>query len=116
MHRKRLSLAEKLQIMARQARCPICQEKLGPLQDVEFDHEHALALGGADAIDNIRAVHKACHGLKTVGPPATSAGSDVHLIAKEKRLTLAQVEFRRRMLMKLPEEPKPGRPKGRWRR
>lgn len=39
------------------------------------------------------------HAVKTRGNGATTAGSDVHAIAKVKRLSKAEEEFRRRMLI-----------------
>ena len=52
------------------------------------DHTHALELGGADEAENWRYILKVpCHAAKTFGiGRATSAGSDLHLIAKGKRL------------------------------
>ena len=49
---------------------------------------HALALGGADDEENMRYVHAACAARKTngAGPKATTYGSDIHAIAKLKRL------------------------------
>lgn len=110
--RRKLTTLDKLKIVVAQARCPLCGERLGDLADLDFDHEHALARGGEDDIDNIRAVHRDCHRVKTSGTPATSRGSDVHEIAKTKRLAAEQEEFRQRILAKEPGT-KPGR-KSRW--
>ncbi|WP_370677567.1 HNH endonuclease signature motif containing protein [Pleomorphomonas sp. PLEO] len=100
--RRRLTTVDKLKIIVRQAMCPICGERLGGLDGLDFDHEHALARGGADTIENLRAVHRDCHRVKTSGAKATSHGSDIHEIAKTKRLAAGQEEFRRRLLTKEP--------------
>jgi 5-methylcytosine-specific restriction endonuclease McrA len=102
--RRRLTLRDKLEIMARQSRCPLCGERLGPVDNLDWDHETALARGGTDTLDNIRAVHRACHLIKTSGTRATTRGSDIHEIAKTKRLEKAEAEFRARLLSKDPEE------------
>lgn len=98
--RRRLSVTDKLLIMVRQSICPLCGDRLGSLSNVDFDHEQALALGGADTNENIRAVHRQCHRVKTSGTKATTAGSDVQVIAKGKRLSRDTEEFRRRILAK----------------
>lgn len=103
--RRRLSITDKLSIMVRQSICPLCGEKLGSLDGIDFDHVQALALGGADTVDNLRAVHRACHRVKTSGTKATTAGSDVQVIAKGKRLARDTEEFRRRILAKDAGEP-----------
>ena len=98
--RRRLSVTDKLSIMVRQSACPLCGEKLGRLDDIDFDHFQALALGGEDTNENMRAVHRACHRVKTSGTKATTAGSDVQVFAKGKRLARDTEEFRRRILAK----------------
>lgn len=99
--RRKLTTLDKLKIVARQARCPICREKLGPLEGLDWDHEHALARGGTDTLDNIRAVHRhPCHARKT-------AKVDIPEAAKTKRLTASEAEFRARLLTKQPGEKKP---------
>ena len=100
IERRRLSVTDKLAIMVRQSVCPLCGEKLGRLDDVDFDHVQALALGGADDLANLRAIHRSCHRAKTFGTNATTAGSDVQVIAKGKRLAKSEEEFRRRILAK----------------
>lgn len=77
--RRALTTLDKLKIMVKQALCPGCGERLGTLSDCEFDHEHQLALGGADEIENIFAKHVDCHKAKT----ARDAGRR----AKVKRVT-----------------------------
>lgn len=98
--RRRLSVTDKLSIMVRQSVCPLCGARLGRIDDVDFDHEQALALGGEDINENMRAVHRTCHRVKTSGTKATTAGSDVQVIAKGKRLSRDTEEFRRRILAK----------------
>ena len=108
--RRKLTTLDKLKIVVAQARCPLCGERLGDLADLDFDHAHALALGGADEIENLRAVHRDCHAVKTRGAGATTAGSDIGNAAKVKRLERdprGGEEFRRRLLAKADGEPPP---------
>jgi 5-methylcytosine-specific restriction endonuclease McrA len=98
MNRRKLSMKDKLEILIRQSVCPLCGERLGKLEDVDFDHEQALARGGDDTNDNLRGVHRSCHRKKTSGTKATSTGSDIHEIAKTKRLTKDHNEFVSRLL------------------
>lgn len=98
--RRKLTTLDKLKILVAQARCPLCGERLGDLSGLDFDHVQALARGGSDTLDNIRATHTACHRVKTSGTAATSLGSDVHEIAKTKRLEREAAEFRARLLAK----------------
>jgi 5-methylcytosine-specific restriction endonuclease McrA len=109
--RKQPSLKERLEILIRQATCPRCGEKLGALADLEWDHIQPLALGGDNSPENFQAVHRDCHALKTRGNPATTAGSDIHAIARVKRLARKEAEFRSRLLA--PDE-KPEKPKRAW--
>jgi 5-methylcytosine-specific restriction endonuclease McrA len=66
--------------------CNVCHAKLSPGDVIEWDHYNPLALGGAHTWANLLPLHKACHRKKTSGTKATSAGSDIHTIAKVKRL------------------------------
>ena len=89
----------------------------------ELDHAPALALRLINAAlsdydppqldpQYLRWRGKAEHKTKTFGVKATSAGSDVHLIAKGKRIDRAHEEFRRRILAKEPG--RSARPPSRW--
>lgn len=71
--RRALTTLDKLKIMVRQAVCPDCGEKLGALDNCEFDHLHQLAMGGADTLDNLRAKHVDCHARKTAKDAASRA-------------------------------------------
>jgi hypothetical protein len=115
--RARFSKTALLGVLVRQAICPRCGERLGRLDALEWDHVVPIALGGADAPENLQAVHRDCHAEKTRGRAATTAGSDIHAIAKVKRLTRKQEEFRARLLEKVTKErAKPSRwPKRRLR-
>jgi hypothetical protein len=96
MNRRKLSQKDKLEILIRQSVCPLCGERLGKLEDVDFDHVHPLALGGSDNDNgNFQALHRSCHRVKTSGTKATSAGSDIYEIAKTKRLDKKNAEFMR---------------------
>ncbi len=112
--RTKTTLGEQVVILKRQAACAICGNPLGD-GPVEYDHGWALARGGSDEVKNKRAVHKACHAVKTRGSGATTRGSDVGEITKTRHLTEAQEEFRRRLLSKAPGVPreKSGKIKGR---
>lgn len=108
--RKRLTVTQKLEIMTRQARCPLCQERLGELKCLDWDHSTPLALGGADTPENIQAVHRICHRQKTSGrggeKRAAVADGDQHKIGKTRRLTAAQAEFQAMILAKEPGKPR----------
>lgn len=106
--RRKLTTLDKLKIVVAQARCPLCGERLGDLADLDFDHAHALALGGADEIENLRAVHRDCHAVKTRGAGATTAGSDIGKMKKLRKLIAKETAFRERVLAKggRPVEPK----------
>jgi hypothetical protein len=81
------------------------------MHEVELDHDPALGLRNinADGTDWDPPQHdarylvwrpKAEHRVKTSGTKATTAGSDVQVIAKGKRLARDTEEFRRRILAK----------------
>jgi hypothetical protein len=105
-NRKHWSVADKLNVLVRQATCPLCGKKIGRLVDCDFDHETALVLGGGDSIDNLRAVHRDCHKVKTFGNGATTAGGDIHAMAHGRRLTEKQETLRKVMLAKEPGKPR----------
>ncbi len=95
-------------------------------EQIDWDHCPALALRRVDEVTGelvpaandprfIRPMRRADHRLKTSGNGHTSYGSDIHAIAKMKRLTKEQEEFRARILAKGEgEEPKPVKKKHRW--
>ncbi len=97
--------------------------------EIQFDHAPALALRGLDQYGEIyppandwrflRPMRKADHDLKTRGTGATTAGSDVGVAAKLKRVAKdppGGEEFRRKLLaVKAGEPPAPTkRPKQKW--
>jgi hypothetical protein len=65
-------------------KCP-CGAILEP-GNYDIDHSIALVFGGLDVLSNKVALCKPCHREKTFGNAATSAGSDLHMAAKIKRL------------------------------
>ena len=70
-------------------RCGVCREPIIPMErerGLEWDHHVPIALDGDHAFYNLRPLHKACHRLKTSGSKSTSYGSDIHAIAKVKRI------------------------------
>lgn len=91
--------------------------------EMELDHEPPLAMRevNADGTDWVPPQHdetyliwrpKAEHRRKTSGTKATTAGSDIHKIAKIKRLSREHEEFRRNLLS--PEPKSPPEKKYRW--
>lgn len=106
-------------------RCPLCHTGLAAMDDWILEHMVPHELGGASDETNLRYVHKECALSKTNGTKATSAGGDLHKIAKSKRLKRghekhvanvlgkhaepdeATVVYRRR----IPSRPFPKRPK-----
>jgi 5-methylcytosine-specific restriction enzyme A len=80
MNRVRFSQRAKEGVITDQSgMCPLCDGELSGA--IEWDHVIPLALGGADEIENIQAVHAVCHlHLKTK--------ADVKRIAKAKRQAL----------------------------
>lgn len=121
--RPKLTDKQKLTIMARYCRCPglpergiKCGQPLPRMQDCEFDHIHARALGGSDEIDNLQPLCPSCHKVKTNGlggeKRIASNGSDKHAIAKARRIAKREEEFRQRVLAKA-EGREPER-KSRW--
>lgn len=87
MARKEFSLKTKLEAMAFYMRCPKCDQKLGHISNVEFDHINPDAMGGLNDAANCMPLCKSCHKKKTNGRKHTTLNSDKHTIAKHKRLT-----------------------------
>ncbi len=110
MKRRSLTALDKLKVAIRQALCPMCGQPLMDLANTDFDHAHALALGGEDAVENLRAVHRNCHATKTRGTGATTAGTDIGKISKLKRIEKdppGGEAFRRKLLAVKSGEPEP---------
>jgi len=99
--RKRWSVTDKLAVLVRQAICPLCGEKLGALDGCDFDHETALVNGGEDSIDNLRAVHRDCHKVKTFGKGGairiSKRDSDISEPIRLDHIAAKHEEFRRRL-------------------
>lgn len=74
------------QALAEAIYCPLCDELLAAMDDRILEHMVPHELGGASDETNLRWVHKECAAKKTNGSKATSAGGDIHKIAKAKRL------------------------------
>lgn len=120
--RKAIPMRVKLAVLASQARCAVCGEKLGSLADLQFDHRPPLVARewNAEAGDYIppqndpeamQAVHSDCHLYRTTGrkPGATKKTSlgDMGEAAKSRRIQEQQEAFRRRLLAKDQGESKP---------
>ena len=74
------------QCYARSILCPLCDEWLDAEHERVLEHMVPHELGGSSTVENLRWVHKGCASRKTNGSRATSAGGDIHKIAKAKRL------------------------------
>lgn len=78
MTRRRYRKADLVALYDQQgARCALCGLPLAGKR-AEIDHRIALALGGADTLDNIQLVCRPCHRMKT-------SRSDVPAMAKATR-------------------------------
>lgn len=99
--------------------CLSCGKKLGKWTDTQFDHVPALQLRGWDEVahdtippandpGSIHAIHKDCHAVKTHGRKGESrlskSGGDISEVAKLRRLTSKELEFRNRLLAKSENE------------
>lgn len=103
MKRRRLTLADKVKILSRQASCGICGGVFRVGDRIEYDHIVALGIGGSDDILNMHAVHEQpCHANKTHGPSTKShgRGTDTTEAARVKRISRGTEEFRSRLLAK----------------
>ena len=69
--------------------CTNCCERLNKLSEIEWDHIHALALGGAHDAPNITPLCKPCHKLKTFGTK-----SSPNLTMKAPILTKTRIPIR----------------------
>ena len=74
--RKVLTRKRKLELMVEHPRCFLCGEKLGSLDDTDFDHPVPLEMGGSNEMLPVH--RKPCHQEKTK--------QDIKNIAKAKRL------------------------------
>ncbi len=87
---KRKAVTDKMKWQALFYRFPIpcsaCNIALFWDEEIDWDHVHPIALGGQHTHQNLRPLHVSCHQEKTSGSKATTAGSDIHAIAKVKRL------------------------------
>lgn len=80
-----------------------CDEPLGTdPRDIQFDHEVALHLGGADTPDNLRALKKKHHLVKTIRE-AKDRGK-FRRIADQGGMTKRRMNQQDRMLAKYLEE------------
>lgn len=128
--RKAIPALLKLEVVLLQrAKCAKCGTRFGTLAETQFDHVPAIQLRiwdpvakdtvpPSNSILHIEAKHVDCHAIKTFGTKATKRGADVTEIARLKRLTKGQEEFRRRILAKSDpdtsaDQPK-AKPKKQW--
>jgi hypothetical protein len=127
--RKAIPVTVKLEVVIRQhSLCAKCGERLGKLDDTQFDHVPAVQLRCWDPEakdvtprsndpEFIFAKHADCHAKKTFGSREELTRGDVTEIARTKRIAKDTEDFRRRMLAKTDhdvEVPPPRRPKKKW--
>ena len=98
MKRPHISTATKVNVAIEQAggwiRCALCSGPLRPDEPRILEHMVPHELDGSSEEENLRWVHNECAAKKTNGNKATSAGGDIHKIAKAKRLALAREAIR----------------------
>jgi hypothetical protein len=93
--RPHISVKTKVDVAIRQCYagsilCPLCDDWLDVDHARILEHLVPHELGGSSDAENLRWVHKECAAKKTNGNKATSAGGDIHKIAKGKRLEKAR--------------------------
>ncbi len=104
MTRRRLSTRARLGLFLQaQGRCRICSRLLTPGTRWEIDHVVPLALGGADAHDNLQVLCAPCHSGKT-------ATLDLPAIAKAERIRARHLGAAR------PRRPMQGGRASKWKR
>jgi 5-methylcytosine-specific restriction endonuclease McrA len=113
--RRKWSVTDKLHVLVKQARCPLCGERLGLLAECDFDHEVALVKRGEDSIDNLRAVHRECHKVKTFGRGGerriSTRDSDISEPKRLDRISEKHMAFQAQILAPAPRE---DRPRSKW--
>ena len=73
-------------ILRQRAFCPLCNEHL-PADEtlIEIDHVDPIWAGGSDALENLQAVHGACHKKKTAGEQQQRHAEQMRLEAERRR-------------------------------
>ena len=101
--RAEFTLKTKLEALSRYARCPgvpekgiLCGKKFGSISDIHFDHRAREEITHDNSSNNCRPLCHECHKIKTFGTAATSAGSDIHMAAKSKRIIKKNSEPKRK--------------------
>jgi hypothetical protein len=73
--------------------CPDCGDPITDRKNIARDHQWSVATGGPDTPSNMRYIHQSpCHDIKTRGAGATTAGTDVGVAAKMKRIARKREE------------------------
>ena len=90
--RPHISVKDKVTVAIAQATggyiwCPLCSKPLVSDEPRILEHLVARAFTGSDDVKLLAYCHKACSDLKTYGRKATCADSDIHKIAKAKRIS-----------------------------
>ena len=87
MTRRKLSPKQRaLLFLSDYGRCQCCLRKIADGEKWHADHFNPNALSGDNSDGNFQVLCIPCHRRKTFGTKATTAGSDIHAIAKVKRL------------------------------
>lgn len=115
--RAEFTLRTKLEALARYAICPgvpekgrACGKKFNSIDDIHFDHVARETISHDNSVENCRPLCKECHAFKTFGTKATSAGSDVHMAAKARRIARKQELLDAKRQAKLSDVPVGERP------
>lgn len=114
--RRAVPLAAQLETAKRQL-AELMRAKGFEVERLELDHDPALGRRRVDPATGQHIPHqhdpaflvwrpKAEHDRKTFGTPATTLGSDMHEIAKTRRLERGEEEYRTRLLAKDRGEPR----------
>jgi len=106
--RKRPTLSQQVKSLLKIGRCPSCNGSL--CEGGEWDHRVPLALGGTNDDENWQILCRTCHSSKSHGSKATSYGSDIHAIAKVRRIQKKQAGMEK-LKQKIPSRPWPKRAK-----
>ena len=108
MTRRRFTETEVVQTLILQGAeipCHRCEKRIEPHQKVEREHLLPVAFGGDDHPSNCAYSHKECHAKQTFRKrgPHTTIDSDIHAIAKVKRLQRKIAGTWRKTKRKLPK-------------
>lgn len=120
-YRPEIPVSVKFNVVMRQdGRCKNCGQKLQEWRETQFDHRPPIqmrswsdelqdTLPAANDVEYIEALHKDCHKVLTTGRQGESKlskrGGDISDVAKLRRLTRKEEDFRKRLLTKGDPDP-----------